>query len=131
MVPGEDSALRVQGPGSDAFFNSSPYPFVVSLLSRVQLFATPWTVARQAPLFMGFPRQEYWTGLLFLYPGDFPHPEIKPTSPALAGGFFTTEPPGKSPHLVLLKHRSDRVPFLLAPSTSCSWQSAGWWTVRL
>ena len=56
---------------------------------------TPWTVARQAPLSMGFPRKEYWRGLPFPSPGDFPDLEIKPTSPALAGGFFTTEPPGK------------------------------------
>ena len=64
-------------------------------LSRVQLFATPWTVACQAPLSMGFPRQEYWSGLPFLSPGDLPNPGIKPVSPALASGFFTTEPPGK------------------------------------
>ena len=57
---------------------------------------TPWTVARQAPLFTGFPWQEYWSGLSFPSPGDLPNPEIKPMSPALAGGFFTTtEPPGK------------------------------------
>ena len=64
-------------------------------LSRVWLFATPWTVARQAPLSKGFPRQEYWSGLPFLSPGDPPNPGIKPVSPALAGGFFTTESPGK------------------------------------
>ena len=52
----------------------------------------PWTIALQAPLFMGFPSQEYWSGLSFLSPGDLPDPEIKPESPALAGGFFTTEP---------------------------------------
>ena len=57
--------------------------------------ATLWTVARQAPLSMGFSRQEYWSGLPFLLPGDLPHPGIKPTSPALADGFFTPEPPGK------------------------------------
>ena len=56
---------------------------------------TPWTVARQAPLTMGFPRGEYWCGLPFPSPGDLP-PGIKPASPALAGRFFTTEPPGKS-----------------------------------
>jgi len=56
---------------------------------------TPWTVARQAPLSMGFPRQEYWSGLLFPSPGDLPNPQIKPASPALACGFFITEPPGK------------------------------------
>ena len=53
----------------------------MSVLSCVQLFETPWTVAHQAPLSMGFPRQ-YWSGLQFPPPGDFPHPGIKPTSPA-------------------------------------------------
>ena len=51
---------------------------------------TPWTVARQDPLSVGFSRQEYWSGLPFPPPGHLPHPGIKPTSPALAGGFFTT-----------------------------------------
>ena len=59
------------------------------------LFVTPWTVAGQAPLSMRFSRQEYWRGLPFPPPGDVPHPGIEPTFPALAGGFFTTEPPGK------------------------------------
>ena len=62
------------------------------------LFVTPWTIAHQAPLSMEFCRQEYWSGLSFPPPGDLPNPRIKPTSPAspaLAGGFFTTEPPGK------------------------------------
>ena len=68
------------------------------LLSHVQFFATTWTVACQAPLSMEFSRQEYWSGLPFPTPGDLPDPGIEPTSlasPALAGGFFTTEPPGK------------------------------------
>ena len=56
---------------------------------------TPWTIACQAPLSMGFSRQEYWSGLPFPSPGDLLDAGIKPTSPALAGGFFTTEPPGK------------------------------------
>ena len=64
-------------------------------LSHVQLSATPWTVANQAHLSMGFSRQEYWTGLPCPPPGVLPNPRIEPTSPALAGGFFTTEPPGK------------------------------------
>ena len=58
----------------------------------------PWTIAHQAPLSMGFPRQEPWSGWPFLYPGDLPNSGIKPKSPVspeLAGGFFTTEPPGK------------------------------------
>ena len=67
-------------------------------LTHVQLFATPWTVANQAPLSIGFPRQEYWSGSPFPTPRDLPDPEMEPTSlsaPALAGGFFTTVPPGK------------------------------------
>ena len=56
----------------------------------------PWTVAWQAPLSMGFPKTEYWCGLPFPSPGDLPDPGIKPASPALAGQFFTVEPPGKS-----------------------------------
>ena len=59
---------------------------------------TPWTVAHQAPLSIGFPRQEYWSGLAFPPPGDLPDPGVKPVSPALAGRFFTTEPPGKPQH---------------------------------
>ena len=61
--------------------------------------ATPWTVARRAPLSMGFFRKEHWNGLPFPSPGDLPdpeiEPEIEPVSPDLAGGFFTTEPLGK------------------------------------
>ena len=67
-------------------------------LSRVLLCVTPWTAAHQAPLSMGFSRQEYWSGVPFPPAGDLPNPGIEPASPvspALAGGFFTTEPPGK------------------------------------
>ena len=56
---------------------------------------TPWTVAHQASLSMGFSRREYQSGLPFPSPGDLPDPGIEPSSPALAGGFFTTESPGK------------------------------------
>ena len=55
----------------------------------------PWTVVLQAPLSMEFPRQEYWSGLLFPSPGDLLNPGLEPTSPALVGRFFTPEPPGK------------------------------------
>ena len=68
---------------------------VVQQLSRVLLFAIPWTVACQAPLSMRFSRQEYWSGLPFPSPGDLPDPGLGPVSPDLAGGFFTTKPPGK------------------------------------
>ena len=58
-------------------------------------FATPWSAAHQSPLSIGFPRQEYWSGLPFPPPGDPSDPGIELTSPILAGEFFTTEPPGK------------------------------------
>ena len=68
---------------------------ILSCFSHVQFFVTQWTVACQAPLSMGFYRQEYWSGLPFPSPGDLPNPGIEPRSlpsPALAGGFFTTTP---------------------------------------
>ena len=67
-------------------------------LSRVRLGATPWTAAHQAPLSMGFFRQEYWSGLPCPPPGHLPDPGIEsvsPASPAWAGRFFTTKPPMK------------------------------------
>ena len=73
------------------------------LPSHVRLFGTPRTVAHQAPLSMGFPRQEYWSGVPFPPPGDLPKSGIKPVSPALAGGFFTTE----------VNKKKARVPFML------------------
>ena len=68
----------------------------VKSLSRVQLFATPWTVAYQAPQFMEFSRQEYWSGLPFPSPRDLPDPGIEPRSPALQADTLPSEPPGKS-----------------------------------
>ena len=72
----------------------------VCVLSHVLLFVTPWTVASQAPLSMGFSRQEYWSALPFPILGDLPDPGIKPASlssplpPRLAGGFSPMVPPG-------------------------------------
>ena len=66
---------------------------MLSHFSHFRVFPTPWTVVRQAPLSMGFSRQEYWSGLPCLPPGDLPDPGIEPVSlmtPALASGFFTT-----------------------------------------
>ena len=65
----------------------------VKLLNCVQLFATPWTVAHQAPPSMGFSRQEYWSGLPFPSPGDLPDPGIEPRSPTLQADALTSEPP--------------------------------------
>ena len=65
-----------------------------SHLVMSESFVTPWTVACQAPLSMGFPRQECWSELPFPSPGDTPYPGTEPASPALAGKFFIAEPPG-------------------------------------
>ena len=77
---------------------STPLPSA-QVLSRVRLFATPWTVARQALLSMGSSRQEYWSGLPGPPPGDFPDPGIEPeslTSPHWQAGFLPLVPPGKA-----------------------------------
>ena len=63
------------------------------LLSHVRFFATPWTIARQAPLSMEFSRQEYWSGLPFPSPGDLPSPGIEPESPALQADSLLSESP--------------------------------------
>ena len=69
--------------------------FHVKSLSRVQLFATPWTVAYQAPPSMGFSKQEYWSGLPFPSPGDLPNSGIELGSPTFQADTLTSEPPGK------------------------------------
>ena len=68
----------------------------VKSLSLVQLFVTPWTVAYKAPPSMGFPRQEYWSGLPSPSAGDLPDPGIERGSPAVQADALTSEPPGKS-----------------------------------
>ena len=65
------------------------------MFSRIRLFATPWTVAYQAPPSMGFSRQEDWSGMPFPSPGDLPNPGIKPRSPTVQADALTSEPLGK------------------------------------
>ena len=65
------------------------------LLSHIQVFATTWTVARQAPLSMGLSKQKYWSGLSFPSPGDLLDPGIELRSPALQAESLLSEPPGK------------------------------------
>ena len=67
----------------------------VHACSVAQSFVTPWTAACQTPLSMGFPRQEYWSGLPFLSPGDLPDPGVKPGSLALQADSLLSEPPRK------------------------------------
>ena len=101
--------LRIRFSGYSIFFKRKKTPMYsvngiviqkplvvpVQLLSHVRLFATPRTEAHQAPLSMGFSRQEYWSGLPFPSLRNLPNSVIKPMSPALAGGYFTAETPGK------------------------------------
>ena len=95
LLPGKDSENKKSWT---LFTVHSQFPLLLvnhsgSVVS--DSFATPWNVACWAPLSMEFPRQEYLSGLSFLSPGDLPDPRIEPVSPALAGRFFTTAPPGK------------------------------------
>ena len=73
------------------------FPAAFSRFSGVRLFVTPWTVAHEDPLSVKLSRQQHWSGEPFPSPGDLPDPGMEPVSPALTGGFFTTEPPGKPP----------------------------------
>ena len=116
---------------------------VLSYFSRVRRFATLWTVARQAPLSMGFSRQGYWSGLPCPPPGNLPDPGIRPPSlksPALAGGFFTTsatrvhcqwtrQSSSRLWHLLLLLSRVSRVQLCTTPWRQprllCPWDSSG------
>ena len=93
---------------------------MLSRFSRVWLFATLWTVAHHSPLSMEFSRQEYWSGSPSPSPGDLPDSEIKAApveSPALAGGFFTTEPPGRPSEQICLS------PFMLALHSVRAWMA--------
>ena len=82
------------------------YKVKVKLLSPVQFFASPWTVAYQTPPSMEFSRQEYWSGLPFPSPGDLPDPGIKPRSSTLQPDALPSEPPGKLPYVYKFSHKS-------------------------
>ena len=78
---------------------------------------TPWTVAYQAPLSMGFSRQEYWSGLPFPSPGDLPGPGIEPGSPALQTDALLSEPPGKLEGIIVIFNLGLPQPVTLSKST--------------
>ena len=96
--------------------------YYVCMLSCVQLFATLWTEAHQAPLSMGFSWQEYWSGLPFPPPEDLPDSGIEPMSPAFQEDSFTAEPPGKPMELSI--HVSLRA--YCSPSTESSSMLNNW-----
>ena len=95
--------FHCQGLGFDSWLGNrshKQWQFNACVISCVLLFAAPWAAAHEAPLSLGFSRQECWSELPFPSPGDLPDPGIElrsPVYPALAGGFLTTEPLGKSP----------------------------------
>ena len=80
---------------------------------------TPWTIAHQAPVSMGFSRQECWSGLPFPSPGDLPEPGVEPASSALAGRFFTVEAPGKPSCLVTVHYDSVSLRILCLLLNTC------------
>ena len=86
------ASLQDLMPGGTSIFT---WGAVLSHFSRVRLFATLWTVARQAPLSVGFSRQTYWSGLPCPSPGDLPNPGVEPESPASQADSSLSEPPGK------------------------------------
>ena len=79
-----------------AYLSSMQSVCVPNCFSHVQFFASLWTVAHQAPLSMGFSREEYWSGLPCPLPGDLPNPGVEPMSPILQAGSLPSEPPGSS-----------------------------------
>ena len=99
LIPGQGAKIsHASKPNNRNIIKQKQYFNKFNVLSCVQLFAILWTEDHQAPLSMGFSRQEYWSGLPFPPPGDLSDPGIEPTSPAspsVAGRFFTTEPPWK------------------------------------
>ena len=91
----QSSNLKKEKKAFKSLTDSVTWKVKVKSLSHVRLFATPWTVAYQALLSMGFSRQEYWSGSPFPSPGDLPDPGIEPRSPALQADALTSESPGK------------------------------------
>ena len=101
----------------------------------------PWTVAHQASLSMGFSRQEYWSGLPLLSPGDVPNPGIKPGSPELQADSLLSEPPGE-PKITRYNALQPRTPGLEDPPASasqgagtigagyCAWQAIHWFSIK-
>ena len=97
-APGPEVSLLAKtacGSGQQSWELTAQEQSKCQLLSHIRLFATQLTVTCQAPLSMGFSRQEYWSGWPCPSPGDLPDPGIEPGSPALQGDSFLTEPPGK------------------------------------
>ena len=90
-----DGTQRLSTHVLRTYSTSTGYPVIRMCVCVGSQFATPWTIARPAPLCMGFPRQAYWSWLPFLSPGNLPNPGGRTCISRIAGGFFTAEPSGK------------------------------------
>ena len=102
--------------------NKDPAHHTLLLFSHVQLFATPWTVAHEASLSMGFPREEQWSGLPLPSPRDLPDPETKPRSLALEADSLPSELPGKPYKPASLSKRPE---FCELPANHWTWSGGG------
>ena len=102
------------------------YVYMCCMLSRVQFFATPWTVAWKASLSMEFSRQEYWSGFPFPAPGDLPDPRIAPKSPALSGGSLPLSHLG-SPHSGLRDQALKLTLLCFFSMFLWNWETVGKW----
>ena len=91
----------------------------VKLLSRVRLFATPWTIAYQAPLSMGFSRPEYWNGLSFPSPGNLPDPGVESMFPTLQADTLLSEPHFVGKVISLLFNMLSRLVITFLPRSKC------------
>ena len=89
------NTISIPGLGRSYMLQATKVKVKVKLLSPIQLFVTPWTIAYQDPQSMEFSRQEYWSGLPFPSPGDLPDPGIEPRSPALQADALLSEPAAK------------------------------------
>ena len=122
-----DSQMRFPQALTWVIFQTLDLIYATELCFSCQIvsdsFATLWILACQAPLSMGFPKQAYWSGLLLPPPRDLPNPGVEPASPALAGRFFTTDPPGKLHNGTLLR--------VLPWSKGSAWISLGVLRLRL
>ena len=129
-IPESGSRAKILGLGRKNVLGmgvtSSPNCFLEQLRAESSWIATPQTVAHQAPLSMGFSRQEYWSGVPLPSPGDLPDPGIEPRSPSLQADTLTSEPPGLPTYLVLILNVFER--YLYQFSGAAITKSTGWVT---
>ena len=103
MVREKNEGSFLLNPVSPVSKKGSSQKAAAMLVTQLCTSETPWTIARQAPLSVGFSRQEYWSGLLHPPPGDHPDPGIKPRSPTVQVDSLPSKPPGKPSYTHVIK----------------------------